>query len=78
LKTRIAIVQMTFHQVPRPSRAESEFAERDGARGIVTALPAPDLSMKDLRIVQKKNERPIFGKTNPIQAEGGSMKDRRV
>jgi hypothetical protein len=41
-------------------------AEKEGAERIVKALPAADLSMKELRIGHKKNERPIFGKTNPI------------
>jgi hypothetical protein len=56
-------------------RYERRVAEKESAQRIVTALPVPDLSMKDLRIGQKKNERPIFGKTNPIRGEEGSVKD---
>jgi hypothetical protein len=41
-------------------------------------LPAPDLSIKELRIGHKKNERSIFGKTNPIRADESSIKVRRV
>ena len=50
------------------------FAEKEGAQRIVAALPAPDLSMKDLTIGQKKNERPTFGKTNPFEPMEGSIK----
>jgi hypothetical protein len=35
------------------------------------------LSMKELRIGHKKNEGFIFGKTNPIRAEEGSIKGPR-
>jgi hypothetical protein len=35
-------------------------------------LPVPDFSMNALRIGHKKNEHPIFGKTNPIRVEGAT------
>jgi hypothetical protein len=65
--------KLSGYQAPRPLRTESEVAEKEGAERIVKALPAPDLSMKELRIGHKKNERSSFGKTNPIRAEEGLL-----
>jgi hypothetical protein len=68
--SRCVVTRYAGYQAPRPLRTESEVAEKEGAQRIVTGLPAPDLSMKELRIGHNKNERPIFGKTNPIRADG--------
>ena len=43
---------------PRPLRAESEVAEKAGVQRVVTALPAPGLSMR-LTTGHKKNERSL-------------------
>jgi hypothetical protein len=42
------VTRYADYQAPRSLRTESEVAEKEGAQRIVTALPAPDLSMKAL------------------------------